>query len=158
MRRTGLVALVCAAVLATTPGAAPAAEGDATLQRYARDTWASFVAMTDPRSGLPADVLEGDGGRSVQTSTTNIGAYLWSAVAAERLGVISSKELVRRTDRTLTTLERMERHARAASSTTGTTTATGQSSRVGRRPASRWTRSSPPSTTAGWRPACGSSS
>ena len=46
MRRTCLAVLVCAAVLVTTPGVAPAAEGDATLQRYARDTWASFVAMT----------------------------------------------------------------------------------------------------------------
>jgi hypothetical protein len=109
MRRTRLAALVCAAVL-VMQGQATAAEGDATLQRYARDTWASFVAMTDQRSGLPADVLEGDGGRSVQTSTTNIGAYLWSAVAAERLAIIGHKELVRRADRTLTTLEGMERH------------------------------------------------
>jgi hypothetical protein len=28
-----------------------------TLQRYARDTWASFVAMTDENTGLPADSL-----------------------------------------------------------------------------------------------------
>jgi hypothetical protein len=110
MRRTCLAALVCAAMLVTTPGVAPAAEGDATLQRYARDTWASFEAMTPQRSGLPSDILEADGGRSVQTSTTNVGAYLWSAVAAERLGIIGHKELVKRADRTLTTLERMERH------------------------------------------------
>jgi hypothetical protein len=108
--RRGLVAvLACTAVLAG-PGQAGAAEGDATLQRYARDTWASFVAMTDERSGLPADILEGDGGRSVQTSTTNIGAYLWSAVAAERLGIIDRAELERRAAQTLTTLEQMERH------------------------------------------------
>ena len=31
--------------------------------------------------------------RSVQTSTTNIGAYMWSAVAAERLGFIHNAEL-----------------------------------------------------------------
>ena len=111
MRRTCLAALVCAAVLVTTPGVAPAAEGDATLQRYARDTWASFVAMTPDSTGLPADILEADGSRSVQTSTTNIGAYLWSAVAAEKLGIISRDELVARATRTLTTLERMERHA-----------------------------------------------
>ena len=30
----------------------------ATLQRYARDTWASLAAMTDPQSGLPADSLQ----------------------------------------------------------------------------------------------------
>ena len=110
MRRGLVAALVCAAVL-VMPGAASAADGDATLERYARDTWASFVAMTDSKSGLPADVLQGDGGRSVQTSTTNIGAYLWSAVAAEKLGVISREELEQRASQTLTTLEGMERHA-----------------------------------------------
>src|SRR5215210_6764277 len=109
-RRTCGVALVCGAVLLATAGSASAAAGDATLERYARDTWASFAAMTDERSGLPADILEGDGSRSVQTSTTNVGAYLWSAVAAERLGILSHKELVRRADKTLTTLEQMERH------------------------------------------------
>ena len=45
-----------------------------TLERYARDTWASFVAMTDAETGLPADSLHRDGTRSVQTSITNIGA------------------------------------------------------------------------------------
>jgi hypothetical protein len=110
MRRMLLGVLAGAAVLMTMQGQAFAAEGDATLQRYARDTWASFVAMTDERSGLPADILEGDGGRSVQTSTTNIGAYLWSAVAAERLGIIDRAELERRAAQTLTTLEHMERH------------------------------------------------
>ena len=110
MRRMTVAVLVYAAVL-TMPGAANAAEGDATLQRYARDTWASFVAMTDEHSGLPADVLEGDGRRSVQTSTTNIGAYMWSAVAAERLGIITRAELVARAGQTIGTLERMERHA-----------------------------------------------
>jgi putative glucoamylase/uncharacterized protein DUF3131 len=66
--------------------------------------------MTDAKSGLPADVLNADGSTSVQTSTTNIGAYMWSAVAAQRLGFISERELVRRLSRTITTLERMERY------------------------------------------------
>jgi hypothetical protein len=83
---------------------------DATLQRYAVATWQSFVAMTDPQSGLPTDQLHADGTRDVQTSTTNIGAYMWSAVAAERLGIIGHDELVARLDRTITTLEHMERH------------------------------------------------
>src|SRR3954469_4564292 len=97
MRRGLSVALVCAAMLSTMAATAPGAEpGDATLERYARDTWASFVAMTDEQSGLPADVLSNDGGRSVQTSTTNIGAYMWSGVAAERLGIIGHDELVAR--------------------------------------------------------------
>jgi len=66
--------------------------------------------MTDPDSGLPADSLEADGTPSVQTSTTNIGAYMWSTVVAERLGIISHVEAAARLTRTLTTLEGMERH------------------------------------------------
>jgi hypothetical protein len=81
-----------------------------TLLGYARTTWVSFVAMTDEDSGLPADSLKSDGTRSVETSTTNIGAYLWSTVVAERLGIIGHGEAVRRVDQTITTLERMERH------------------------------------------------
>ena len=68
--------------------------------------------MTDERSGLPADILNADGSRSVQTSTTNIGAYMWSAVAAERLGIIKKRELVERLSKTVATLERMERYER----------------------------------------------
>jgi hypothetical protein len=66
--------------------------------------------MTDATSGLPTDQLHADGARDVQTSTTNIGAYLWSAVAAERLGIISHAELVARLTTTVGTLEHMERH------------------------------------------------
>ena len=90
---------------------APAApDGSQTLHRYAEDTWASFVAMTDPNTGLPADTLREDGERSVKTSTTNIGAYIWSTVVAEELGIIGHDEAVARLDRTITTLEGMERH------------------------------------------------
>jgi hypothetical protein len=105
--RTGLVALVATVVLFN---AAPARASDGTLQRYARDTWATFAAMTDPASGLPADVLNADGTTSVQTSTTNIGAYMWSAVVAERLGIIRRDELVSRMSTTIGTLEHMERY------------------------------------------------
>jgi Putative glucoamylase/Protein of unknown function (DUF3131)/RTX calcium-binding nonapeptide repeat (4 copies) len=111
MARGRGVALACA-LLACAVCAAPAAADDrAAMQRYATDTWASFVAMTDEDSGLPADVLSADGTRSIQTSTTNVGAYMWSAVAAERLGIIGRDELVARLDRTLATLAGMERHA-----------------------------------------------
>jgi hypothetical protein len=82
----------------------------ALLRDYAEGTWASLVAMTDERSGLPADSLSATGERSVETSTTNIGAYLWSAVAAHRIGILSRPELVERVDATLTTLEGMEQH------------------------------------------------
>ena len=103
-----VVALACAALLIAPAGAAA---GDReTLERYAAGTWASFAAMTDPDSGLPTDILNADGTRVVQTSTTNIGAYMWSAVAAERLGIIGHAELTARIDRTLDTLEVMERH------------------------------------------------
>jgi hypothetical protein len=70
--------------LAPTLLVAPAAHaGDdrGELRNYAKHTWSSFVAMTDEDSGLPADILGSDGSRSVQTSTTSIGAYMWSAVA-----------------------------------------------------------------------------
>ena len=99
-----------AAPLATGSAvAAPSTASDATLLRYARATWASFVAMTDPASGLPADSLASDGTASVQTSTTNIGAYMWSTLVAERLGIIGHREEVRRLSTTLHSLETMER-------------------------------------------------
>jgi hypothetical protein len=104
--RKALVGVIAALVLAQ-----PAAADDrGTLKRYAEATWQSFAAMTDERSGLPPDIYGVDGTSSVQTSTTNIGAYMWSAVAAERLEIISHRELVRRLDRTITSLEHMERH------------------------------------------------
>jgi hypothetical protein len=91
------------------PAAAPATPAGA-LERYAQDTWASFVAMTDEQSGLPPDKLFADGGRSVETSTTNIGAYMWSTLVAERLGIVGHAEVVTRLLKTIATLERMERH------------------------------------------------
>jgi hypothetical protein len=100
-----------AASLLIVPAAHAAGGEQATLERYARDTWASFVAMTDPGSGLPADSLSADGERSVQTSTTNIGAYMWSTLVARELGIVSRSEALGRLERTVGTLERMERHA-----------------------------------------------
>jgi hypothetical protein len=108
MRKAWGAALASAALLCA-PAAAHAGER-ATLERYAEATWASFDAMTDRESGLPTDVIYRDGRREAQTSTTNIGAYMWSAVAAERLGIIGRTELVHRLERTLATLERIERH------------------------------------------------
>jgi hypothetical protein len=102
-------ALACAALLCAHVVPA-AADDNARLRGYASATWASFEAMTDEQSGLPADVLNANGRRSVQTSTTNIGAYMWSAVAAERLGIIGHDELVARLQRTIATLGQMERH------------------------------------------------
>jgi hypothetical protein len=98
-------------LVAAALSAAPSALAAGALDRYARATWASFEAMTDSRTGLPTDKLERDGTRSRQTSTTNIGAYMWSAVVAERLGIIGRRERTQRMDQTISTLERMERHA-----------------------------------------------
>src|SRR6478735_10305495 len=98
------------AVLVLVP-VAQASAHDRELQSYAEGTWASFAAMTDAQSGLPADILNADGTTSAQTSTTNIGAYMWSAVAAERLGLIRQRELTARLTKTITTLEHMERYA-----------------------------------------------
>jgi hypothetical protein len=64
-------------------------------------------------SGLPADSLSRDGeGWSnplSHTSPTNIAAYLWSTLAAERLHLIGSSEARSRLDRTLATLAGMDR-------------------------------------------------
>jgi len=93
----------------TRPAPATAQESDdARLMRYAEATWASFAAMVDTSSGLPTDQLYDDGTTDLQTSTTNIGAYLWSAAAAEKLGIISRTELVSRLTATVGTLEHME--------------------------------------------------
>jgi hypothetical protein len=99
------------AMLLLAPGAQAAGDDRATLERYAGDTWASFVAMTDPRTGLPADSLRADGQRSVQTSTTNIGAYMWSTLVAREVGIVDRAEARDRLQQTIGTLERMERHA-----------------------------------------------
>ena len=103
--------VIAAAIVAMTLAQPALAHERSPLERYAEGTWRSFAAMTDERSGLPPDALNTDGTTSVQTSTTNIGAYMWSAVAAERLGIIGHRELVSRMRRTITTLEGMERHA-----------------------------------------------
>jgi hypothetical protein len=104
VRRFALLVAVVGSLAAAPPA------GASELHDYAEHTWASFAAMTDRSSGLPADVLNSDGSTSVQTSTTNIGAYMWSAVAAHELGIISERELVQRLSRTIRTLESMERY------------------------------------------------
>jgi hypothetical protein len=108
MRKVWTAVAVATVALALAQPAA--AHQRSPLHGYAEGTWRSFAAMTDERSGLPPDALNTDGTTSVQTSTTNIGAYMWSAVAAERLGIIGHRKLVRRMNRTITTLEGMERH------------------------------------------------
>ncbi|MCA2214981.1 glucoamylase family protein [Jidongwangia harbinensis] len=111
MRRL-LVPLMSLLLIAGGPAAAPAAPAAPALAGYARDTWRSMAAMTDPRTGLIADSVRGDLTEpSAYTSPTNIGGYLWSAVAARDLGVISRTEARTRVARTLRTLATLDRHA-----------------------------------------------
>ncbi|MFJ4167953.1 glucoamylase family protein [Paenarthrobacter sp. NPDC089714] len=83
------------------------------IKRWAQDTWNSLVAMTDPRTGLPADYI-GDSisspRRSGFTSPTNIGGYMWSTVVARELRLISANECRDRLTQTLTTLSRLKHH------------------------------------------------
>jgi hypothetical protein len=93
------------------PGTLPAGVDRDTLLRWAEDTWQSLVAMTPEDTGLPADNITGDlSTLSGYTSPTNIGGYLWSAVVARELRIITPGEAQRRISRTLQTLETMEHH------------------------------------------------
>ena len=94
--------------------------------------------MTDEQTGLPADFVKFDGTRSTPTSPTNIGAYLWSAVAAERLGIIGHRETVARLTPHVGDARADGARATAASTSTGTTSAPA-TSRPCRRAATRST-------------------
>jgi hypothetical protein len=120
---TGLAAALGTAAMAEQATALPTAFGfsarsalpagvdRATLVRWAEDTWKSLVAMTPDATGLPADNITDDlVTLSGYTSPTNIGGYMWSAVAARELGIITAGECTRRVKRTLQTLLRMEHH------------------------------------------------
>ena len=114
-RSRRLLSLPLALLLATAM-AVPVTAADRderTLQRYAADTWRSFVAMVEPDTGLPADNIQGSlraSTRSEYTSPTNIGMYLWATLAARDLGLITADEAVDRISQTLTTVEGLERH------------------------------------------------
>ena len=94
-------------------GAGGTAYQSIVVRRWAADTWRSMVALTDERTGLTADNVPESlaaADRSRFTSPTNIGGYLWSAVAARDLGIITPGECTRRVRQTLTTLLRMDVH------------------------------------------------
>jgi hypothetical protein len=106
------VSLVPAAA-SGAPGAAPPSEDRRVLAEYAADTWASFEAMVDPDTALPADNIGGDldpATRSRYTSPTNIGGYLWSTVVARQLNLISQTEAYQRMSQTLETVAQLDRH------------------------------------------------
>jgi len=100
--------------LITSSAAKPPKGGsDVVLDGYLRDTWTSFVAMTDERTGLPADNVGGDlsaATRSRFTSPTNIGAYLWSTVVARDTGLIGKVEARHRLRQTIASVADLEKH------------------------------------------------
>lgn len=104
-----ILALPRTSSLAATPPLP--AEVRVELASYAGETWRSFEAMARP-SGLPADALALESGRWTPvdyTSPTNIGAYLWSTLAAEDLQIIPADESRDRIRRTLLALGRLDR-------------------------------------------------
>jgi len=104
-----LVPLVSLLLIVT--GSTVAAAAADPLRGYARDTWRSLVAMTDPATGLVADNIPGDlSAPAAYTSPTNIGGYLWSAVVARDLGIISAREATARVSRTLDTVAGLRHH------------------------------------------------
>jgi hypothetical protein len=107
MRVFTLLFVVVALVAASSAAGAPK---DKTLHEYAGDTWHSFDMMLYPQTGFPADNVSAEGVRARYTSPTNIGAYLWSTIAARELGLITPAEAVARIDKTLNTLATLERH------------------------------------------------
>lgn len=92
------------------PGKGP--KGDrAVLETYAADTWRSFETMSGGNL-LPADnscEVDGEWTNSEYTSPTNIGTYMWSAIAAERMGIISRKESDERLEETLAAVSELDR-------------------------------------------------
>ena len=119
---TSLVAAAPAPVATTSHAGAAAApvvpsavtpEQEATLERYAADTYDSLAAMTDPATGLPADNIGGTldpTTRSAYTSPTNIGGYLWSTVMARDLGIVTADEAYDLMSTTLATVDGLDRH------------------------------------------------
>lgn len=98
---------------AVTGGGGHPRFSERTARRWARDTWCSLEAMTDPDTGLPADNIPerlAPQDRSGYTSPTNIGGLMWSAVVARELGVISARDCERLLRRTLGTLRDIEHH------------------------------------------------
>jgi hypothetical protein len=106
-----LLALALAVPVQGAPsGAAFTGPERKVLQMYAEDTWQSFVALVYP-SGLPADNLSADGDLARYTSPTNIGAYIWSTLAARDLQIIQPREARQRIAQTLDAVAKLERHA-----------------------------------------------
>ena len=104
-------AVATTAVVAPTTAAVGATGDEATLRGYAADTWRSMAAMVDPATGLVSDNVGGDlTGRAAYTSPTNIGAYMWSAIAASDIGLIDDGEAQSRIAQTIASVATLEKH------------------------------------------------
>jgi hypothetical protein len=96
------------------------------------------------------------GERSRYTSPTNVGAYLWSTLAARDAGIISPSEARQRIAATLASVARLERHQPSGMFYNWYDPATGAKLTtwpVDGSPVYPFL-SSPRSTTAGWPPPC----
>jgi hypothetical protein len=125
-----LLTAVLAVALAAPSASAWNGRQKRQLNEYAADTWASFRAMVYPSTGLPADKVDAAGNRSIQTSPTNIGTYIWSTLAARDLQLIKPRAARARLAKTLDTLARMERHTWSGMYYNWYDAATGQKLRV----------------------------
>ena len=115
IRRQRILSLTMALLLSLALSVPAAASGQdrATMTRWAADTWASFVAMTNPDTGLPSDNIGGDldpGSRATYTSPTNIGMYIWATLAARDLQFITPKQARERIAVTIGSIAQLERH------------------------------------------------
>ena len=116
LRQAGVASILIVTLLGgDAPGGEPeplTARDRDTLRGYAEDTWKSFAAMADGVE-LPADGLRrsqaGKWEASPKTTPTDIGCYLWSTLAAQRLGIIREEEAVRRMGHTLDAIRRLDR-------------------------------------------------
>jgi len=74
------------------------------LYDLARDTWECIDYFRAPETGFPYD----SNLRPVTTNTTNVGLYLVSVVAAEKLGFIAASQARKRITQILTCLKRID--------------------------------------------------
>ena len=109
----GAVAPMSAVASSASPSAQPRAMDTSRARRWAADTWRSGrhdrrANRADGRQ-LRRPLRAGD--RSGYTSPTNIGGYLWSAIVARELGLISRGRVQRPAQRRrCSTLDRMPQH------------------------------------------------
>jgi len=115
MMRVALIAVLGMMAVGAAPTEVRAvsltSEDRVLLATYARDTWRSLDAMS-ATGQLPVDGLwrAGESWTAANyTSPTNIAAYLWSTIVAERLGLITREDSGRRLGGVLAKLGHLER-------------------------------------------------